>query len=106
MPRANHFEIDPKLVWGLAAASALVLLALAAIPMDALNDFPAVCPFRRFFGSECYGCGMTRALSAFLHGHFQTALAYNRGVLLVLPLLAFMALLPAGVAGRVSRDPC
>ena len=106
MPRANRFAIDPRLVWGLAASSAVVLLALAAIPMDALSGFPSVCPFKRFLGIECYGCGMTRALSASLHGHLRTALAYNRGVLFALPLLAFIALLPAGVARRGSRNGC
>ena len=102
MRRVDRSKIKSQLVWGSAAVSAVVLLLLAAIPMDTLSGLPLVCPFKRFFGIDCYGCGMTRALSAFLHGHVQTALALNRGVLLVLPLLAFIALLPAGVAGRGS----
>ena len=36
---------------------------------------------------ECFGCGMTRALSAALHGHFEAALDLNRGVVLAGPAL-------------------
>jgi Protein of unknown function (DUF2752) len=60
---------------------------LAIIPLEALERFPAFCPFKRFLGIECYGCGMTRALCALLHGHGQLALQYNRGVLLTSPML-------------------
>ena len=101
MRRANRFAINhgisPGLTWGLAAMSAVVLLTLAVIPMEAINSFPTFCPFKRYFGIECFGCGMTRALSAFLHGNLRVAIAYNRGVLFTLPLLALIALLPVGI---------
>ena len=100
MRRANRFAIRPAILWGSAAFSAIVLFALAVIPMEAINSFPTLCPFKRYLGIECFGCGMTRALSAFLHGNVRVAIAYNRGVLFTLPLLALMTLLPVGVVRR------
>jgi hypothetical protein len=94
MRRANRFAIDPVPMWMLATLSAAVLIALLIIPPGVINRLPAVCPFKRYWGMECYGCGMTRALSAFLHGDIRMALAYNRAILLTLPLLALAALLP------------
>ncbi len=100
MLKANRFAIDPHVIWGLAATCVFVLLGLAIIPMDAISGIPTVCPFKRFLGMDCYGCGMTRAVSAFLHGHFGTALTYNRGVLFTVPLLGAVALLPLGLGRR------
>ena len=100
MRRANRFAINSGLTWGLAAVSAVVLFTLAVTPMDTINAFPTLCPFKRYFGIECFGCGMTRALSAFLHGNIRVAIAYNRGVLFTLPLLALLALLPVSVVRR------
>ena len=100
MLRANRFAISPGVTWGLAVLSAAVLLALAVIPMEALNSLPPFCPFKRYLGIDCYGCGMTRALSAFLHGNVRAALAYNRGVLFTLPILSLLALWPVGVVRR------
>ncbi len=97
---ANRFAIDLRLIWGLAATGVFALIALAVIPMEAITRLPTACPFKRIFGMDCYGCGMTRAVSAFLHGNFGTALTYNRGVLFIVPLLAALALLPVGLGRR------
>ena len=67
------------------AAPVAVLAALAAIPTQVLASFPVICVWRTLLHLECPGCGMTRALSSALHGHLYAALAYNRGVVLVLP---------------------
>jgi uncharacterized protein DUF2752 len=67
------------------AAAVAVLAALAAIPTEVLASLPVVCVWRTFLHVECPGCGMTRALSSALHGHLSEAVAFNRGVLLVLP---------------------
>lgn len=36
-----------------------------------------VCIIRKFFGVYCPGCGGTRAVMAFLQGHFLTSLWYH-----------------------------
>jgi hypothetical protein len=65
----------------------LTLAALAALPENVWASMPVVCVWRNVFGLECLGCGMTRALSAALHGRLEVALAYNAGVVLAVPAL-------------------
>jgi hypothetical protein len=66
-------------------APVAVLAALAVIPTQVVESLPVTCVWRTWLHLECPGCGMTRALSSALHGHLDAALAYNRGVVLVLP---------------------
>jgi Protein of unknown function (DUF2752) len=88
MRRASRSAIDLRLVLRcLGAISVLTLMVLAAIPLEVFEGVPTFCPFKRFLGVECFGCGMTRALCALLHGHGQLALQYNRGVLVTFPML-------------------
>lgn len=89
MRKASLFAIDiPESLWRwLGAFSVLVLSALAIVPVQTLERLPAVCPFKRYFGIDCYGCGMTRALCALLHGNLRLALQYNRGVLVAFSIL-------------------
>jgi hypothetical protein len=60
----------------------------ALIPASRIEASPPLCLSRLLFNLPCPGCGMTRAVSCVLHGHFRRALCHNRRVLLVLPLLA------------------
>jgi hypothetical protein len=78
-----------------------VLAVLAAIPTGAVAGLPPLCPWRVLLGIECFGCGMTRALSSALHGDLAAALAFNRGVVIVLPALVVMAI--AGVHDMLPR---
>ena len=68
---------------------ALIPAAVMLIPTELLDGAPAICLFRLTLGVECPGCGMTRAVSAVLHGELARALAYNRGIVVVFPLLFF-----------------
>jgi hypothetical protein len=77
---SGHLELFRR------AAPAAVLVALAAIPTEVLASFPVMCVWRTLFHLECPGCGMTRAVSSALHGHLHAALAFNRGVVFVLPV--------------------
>jgi hypothetical protein len=70
---------------GLAAALAGAVAAFA-IPTAWLEGAPTLCLWRHLLGVECPGCGMTRALSAALHGDFAAAWSYNPAVVVVLPL--------------------
>lgn len=104
-PGFGRFVTGPLLNWvGGLCAAALAVLALA--PLRAIEAVPSLCPFRRFFGIDCYGCGMTRALCALLHGQVDAALHYNRGVMLVAPVLILLALVfVARFAAARARQP-
>lgn len=93
MRRADLSKIDTgRILFWLGAVSLLALIGFAVVPLQAIEAGPVLCPFKRFFGVECFGCGMTRAMSAMLHGKVQLALSYNRGVLLTLPMMFLSAL--------------
>jgi hypothetical protein len=65
-------------------------MGLAIVPARWVENGPNLCLIRRVFGVECLGCGMTRGISHLLHGHWHTALAYNRGSVAVsITLLSF-----------------
>lgn len=66
----------------------LIPLAGMSIPTEMLERGPALCLFRIVAGIECWGCGMSRAISAVLHGEVQQALAFNWRVAIVFPILA------------------
>jgi hypothetical protein len=52
------------------------------LPFTAVR-LPAVCTFRRIFGMDCPGCGLTRAFVAMAHGRAAAAWHYHPvGVLL------------------------
>src|SRR5438105_15007351 len=67
----------------------LLPLVFALIPTSWLESGPSLCLIRRVFGVKCPGCGMTRAISCVFHGNFKQALAYNKLVVIVLPLLGY-----------------
>jgi hypothetical protein len=78
--------------WAVARWGAVILLvALAAIPPAELASWPVACVFRRLWGWECFGCGLTRALNVALHGDLAGAMSLNRLVVLVLPALTAVA---------------
>ncbi|WP_350345107.1 DUF2752 domain-containing protein [Proteinivorax tanatarense] len=46
--------------------------------------------FNNLFGVECWGCGLTRAFSNFFNFNFSQAFNYNKGVIVIIPLMAFL----------------
>ena len=53
------------------------------------NDF-SFCLFKNIFGLKCYGCGLTRGLSALLHLEFSRIYELNKLNLITIPLLSFL----------------
>jgi hypothetical protein len=69
----------------LIAVILLALLALGCIPL--LTEWK--CPFSALTGCPCFSCGMTRALTALLHGNLLEAFKFNPFSLLLVGLLFF-----------------
>jgi hypothetical protein len=55
------------------------------------NDF-SFCVFKNIFGIKCYGCGLTRGMSAVLHLDFQKMYELNKLNIISIPLLTFLYL--------------
>ena len=71
---------------------ALIVLPLLfyILPEKSICEGQSICLFVNVFGVECFGCGMTRAIYSAMHFNFETALSYNKLVVVVLPLLIFL----------------
>lgn len=68
----------------------LLPLAFFIIPTAWFERSPTVCVIRRVTGRPCPGCGMTRAVSSVMHGHFRQGYHYNKRIVIVMPLLALI----------------
>ena len=77
----------------LLASTALVVLA-AVTPIAWIDRLPDVCLLRLAGIGACPGCGMTHALWWLLHGEPGRAFASNPRVVLVAPLLLWLAVKP------------
>jgi hypothetical protein len=67
-------------------------IALALTPLEHFSGGVTLCVYKLLFHVDCPGCGMTRACAAVMQMRFSDALAFNRGVIIVFPILAWTAL--------------
>ena len=60
---------------------------LPFISLDWLQSGDTICIYKNLTGHECFGCGTTRSLVAISQLEFSKAFAFNRLVVIILPLL-------------------
>jgi hypothetical protein len=65
---------------------------------------PDLCLFHRYFGIDCPGCGMGRALILLLQGRFRDAWAMHPFAPLVLAGASFEAFLPLEILARIRQS--
>ena len=70
----------------LLALAVLLCAVLLLYPPTRSHIYPA-CPFHRYLGILCPGCGATRALASLLHGRLLEAVRFNALFVLLLPVL-------------------
>lgn len=49
-----------------------------------------ICLFKNLLGTECWGCGITRAVLSVMYLDFSGAWEYNHFVVVVFPLLVYL----------------
>ena len=82
-PSASRpLELDLK---PLRFAAVGMLGAAAVLPLVPVSPVPP-CPLRTFTGIPCPFCGMTRGVTALVHGHVSAAFTYNPGAFLVVAM--------------------
>ena len=83
-----------SLLKGICKAEQVIILlaplALFLIPLHSVDGHFTFCIFKNIFGHNCPGCGITHAIISALHLNFVQAWHYNRLVVVVLPLLAYL----------------
>jgi hypothetical protein len=74
----------------LAIACGVAVLGLLALAMpDWLSLIMPPCLISLASGEPCWGCGITHAIVALLHGDFSLAWHYNARVFMLAPLLVW-----------------
>ena len=74
--------------WLKLGALIAIPIALASVPTAVVERGPTLCLYKLLFGWECWGCGITRAMSCAFHGQFANAWRFNHLVVVVGPLVA------------------
>ena len=72
----------------LAVGLGILALGLGYAAFIHLTGWAIPCLFRQVTGFKCPGCGVTRMLSALLHGDWRGAWESNAAVLTLSPVLA------------------
>ena len=74
-----------------AEAIAMAPLVVYLFPRESFFDHShTLCLFHLLTGKDCWGCGMTRALVSLMYLDFRAAWEFNRGVVVVAPLLLWL----------------
>jgi len=77
--------------WIVAAVAGFgVLTVLFAFDPSRYGFYPR-CMFHQMTGLSCPGCGGLRAAHQLLHGHFREAFMFNPLLMVLLPVLAWLA---------------
>ena len=63
---------------------------LFSLPLEWLKRQQSICIVKNIFGIECFGCGITKAIIAAIQLNFETALEYNKMVVIALPCLLYI----------------
>lgn len=65
-------------------------IVIYLIPVSFFENNDSICLFKLLMGNECYGCGITRAVVNMVHFEFDKAIAYNKLIIAVFPLLLYI----------------
>lgn len=68
----------------------MVPVILMILPSGFFDEGQSICLSVIAFNTECYGCGMTRAIMHLIHADYTAAWEYNGLSFLVLPLLVML----------------
>lgn len=68
----------------------LLPIVLWILPATFFDHGPAICLSQVFFHATCPGCGLTRGIMHLMHFDLNTAMAYNKLSVGILPMLFIM----------------
>ena len=65
----------------------LIPIVLLILPADFFDKGESICLSVSLFDTECYACGLTRAIQHLIHFNFSIAYEYNKLSIIVFPFL-------------------
>lgn len=65
-------------------------IGLFFVPLEWLIEQHSICIVKNIFGTECPGCGMTRAVISAIQFEFVKAFEFNKLVTIVLPIFTYV----------------
>lgn len=80
--------MEKKLPWLYLLFFIVTPIIFLVLPAEFFDTGASICPSKRFFNIECYGCGMTRAVMHLIHFDLESALYFNSLSVIVAPVLA------------------
>ncbi|MGI6595846.1 MAG: DUF2752 domain-containing protein [Elusimicrobia bacterium] len=78
------------LVYRMVVLYLLLPVSLFFIPLSSVNKLHSICLYKNLFEIECPGCGITRAVLYVIHCRLSEAIALNKLIVIVFPLLAYL----------------
>jgi len=90
-PSSSHFKSWETWLWTLLLLATLLALFLIFRFNPAEHSFFPYCPFYRFSGFTCAGCGSLRATHSLLNGQLLEAVQFNALFVFGLPFFIFAA---------------
>ncbi|WP_158267495.1 DUF2752 domain-containing protein [Adhaeribacter arboris] len=76
--------------YGKISGYILIPVILLLLPADQFDTGTSLCLSKLLLHTECYGCGMMRAIMHLIHFDFSTALHFNKLSVIVFPLLGYL----------------
>jgi hypothetical protein len=73
-----------------AGAYILLPLVLLLLPADFVDKGQSLCISKLLANTECYACGMTRAIMHLIHLDFSGAYKFNKLAFVSFPVLSFL----------------
>ncbi len=68
-----------------------IIIGLIIIPLEYIEG-RSFCILYNIFSIKCPGCGLTRAFFNMVHLNINTAINYNKLIIIMFPTICFMAL--------------
>ncbi|MFN0188449.1 MAG: DUF2752 domain-containing protein [Bacteroidia bacterium] len=68
----------------------LIPLVLIILPVDFFDQGQSLCLSVLLLDTQCYSCGMTRAIQHIIHLDFKSAYSLNKISFIVLPVLSIV----------------
>jgi hypothetical protein len=86
----SDFPIRKVLITIFIVILAAIPVVFLILPANYFDGKESICLSQVIFETECYGCGMTKAIQHLIHFYVSNALKYNYLSIIVLPLIAYL----------------